>query len=279
MGTAVGGKTSTLNAAHRHMFGWLPGLPASVHTNAEYTETVTLALADANRLTLPSRAVWAAEVRDGSTSYYVSYRGCTGYDSPSENGWCGGVQVVKRTGTERTTMHVAFLKNSGNSATFGGGGLATATVLQSVPSSLNPNSGTVSVKLEVRRGGGNRAPAPAPAPSPSPSGGCKMKIRVMAPLGSSNKYVAVSLNGRSVGRCTGNSRCNGFETCLRNIRFSGRRVTLKADASSAVNARPGCPLRIKGIVRNAAGTVVARKKNGCARSGCALNIKFDDLPC
>lgn len=86
--------------ARRHLFGWLSGLPGSILTDTDVNapridQTRIVNLADPNRANLPGGAKWGIEIHDGSRSWFVAYRGCTGYDAKSPSGWCGAVQIVR----------------------------------------------------------------------------------------------------------------------------------------------------------------------------------------
>jgi len=116
-----------------------------------------LQLADPNLNTLPDGAVWGAEIRDGSRSWYVAYRACTGYDLPAPSGWCGAIQVSHRSAGLVTASHLAFLTTAGASRTFGSSNHITAIAPASVPKAAP----TVRVQLRI---GGSGGPIAAPAP-------------------------------------------------------------------------------------------------------------------
>mgnify|MGYP003683848487 CR=1 FL=1 len=160
------------------MFRWLPGLPGSVLTDTDVNapsidRTRQVSLADANRASLPAGAKWGIEVHDGARSWYVAYRGCTGYDRKAPAGWCGAVQVSLREEGEVKALHVRFLKRAGEQATFGSSNHITVKTPSAVPVRLPP-LGTVRVTLRVVRGSGSAPPQlPSPLPSPLPRRFCR----------------------------------------------------------------------------------------------------------
>ena len=95
--------------------------------------------------------MWGARVDDGLVSWYVSYRGCTALDWRAVKGWCGMVQVSKRTDGSALALHVAALTLQGASVSFGKRSFATVTLPAAVPASVDPSSGTVGVTLRVNR--------------------------------------------------------------------------------------------------------------------------------
>lgn len=118
------------------MFHWLPGLPWSVRTETSDNtnrKVFSIKLGDPNLQRKPPGSKWAVEIHDGDRSWYVAYRGCTGYDSKSINGWCGKVQISHRDDGSTRSNHHAMLSNAGESATFGTGGFAMVTTPSAVP--------------------------------------------------------------------------------------------------------------------------------------------------
>jgi len=137
------------------MFNWLPGLPNSIRIETSdrmVDRTFTVKLADPNNRGKPPGTKWAVEIHDGSRSWYVAYRGCTAYDLPSVNGWCGQVQISFRDDGDTHGYHHAFLSAASESISFGTANFVTATTLVAVRPSLGFGpSAYVPVQLRVAR--------------------------------------------------------------------------------------------------------------------------------
>lgn len=151
------------------MFGWLPGLPGSVFTDRNELgndRTRVFNLADVNFERKRNNAKWAVEMHDGSRSYYVSYRACTGYDINAKSDWCGAIQVSYRDNGKVTATHLGLLKTKGQQLTFGSSNRFTVTSPLNVPRS-RPLLGTVKIIVRIYRGPGAAPRAPIPRPWPN----------------------------------------------------------------------------------------------------------------
>lgn len=139
----------------RHMFHWLPGLPGSVRTELSSNsddKTFIVKLADPNMRGKPRGTKWAVEIHDKDRSWYVAYRGCTGYDWKAPVGWCGKIQISHRDDGSTRAHHHAFLSDAGESISFGTSNFVTVASLESVPRSLRPgDEAFIRVRVRVNR--------------------------------------------------------------------------------------------------------------------------------
>lgn len=109
-------------------------------------------LADPNKRLKVQEAKWAVEIHDKDRSWYVAYRGCTGYDSKAPSGWCGKVQISLRDDGSTRAHHHAFLSDAGESISFGTSNFVTVTTPNAVPRALRiGNDAFVKVQVRVNR--------------------------------------------------------------------------------------------------------------------------------
>jgi hypothetical protein len=158
MASGGGGRINTLNLAHRHAFRWVPGGPTGLFMNNHASGSVfarVLKLVDFNTITtLPAGAVWGAKIDEADASWYVGYRGCTGYDFTSRTDWCGGVQISRRFGDSTQGFHHAWLRAAGERLSFGANNFITVTLGGvAAPASLESVglSGGLTITISVSR--------------------------------------------------------------------------------------------------------------------------------
>jgi hypothetical protein len=154
MGSGGGGRVSTLNLAHRHAFDWLPGGSAGLFVNGAGDGNVNarvLALADLNTGALPAGAAWGAKVDDAGESWYVGYRGCTGYDHTALRQWCGGVQISRRFGDKTQGFHHAWLRAAGARLSFGKDNFITVALGSAAAPLALAAGGRLAVTISVDR--------------------------------------------------------------------------------------------------------------------------------